>query len=41
MVKKIDSLKHPADTRANIPSHEKAGYEYENKKAEEGTKVQK
>jgi len=39
MVKKIDSLKHPADTRAHIPSHEEAGYEDENKKVKEGTKV--
>ena len=39
MVKKIDSLKHPADTRAHIPSHEEAGYEDENKKVKEGAKV--
>ncbi len=39
MVKKIDSLKHPADTRAHIPSHEEAGYEDENKKVKEGKKV--
>jgi adenine-specific DNA-methyltransferase len=39
MVKKIDSLKHPADTRAHIPSHEEAGYEDENKKVKEGTKI--
>ncbi len=39
MVKKIDSLKHPADTRAHIPSHEEAGYEDENKKVKEGKKI--
>ncbi len=30
MAKKIDSLKHPSDKRAHIPSKEEAGYESAN-----------
>jgi adenine-specific DNA-methyltransferase len=39
MAKKVESIKHKADTRAHIPSKEEAGYEDANAKVQEGKKV--
>ena len=39
MAKQVDSIKHSADTRAHIPSHEEAGYEDANAKVQDGKKV--
>lgn len=39
MTKKIESIKHKAETRAHIPSKEEAGYEDANAKVQDGKKV--
>lgn len=39
MNKKVESIKHKADTRAHIPSKEEAGYEDANAKVQGGKKV--
>lgn len=39
MAKKVESIKHKADTRAHIPSKEEAGYEEANEKVSKGKKV--
>lgn len=39
MNKKVESIKHKADTRAHIPSKEEAGYEDANAKVQDGKKV--
>ncbi|MBS1537663.1 MAG: site-specific DNA-methyltransferase [Bacteroidetes bacterium] len=39
MAKKVESIKHKADTRAHIPSKEEAGYEDANAKVQDGKKV--
>lgn len=39
MAKKVESIKHKADTRAHIPSKEEAGYEDANEKVSQGKKV--
>lgn len=39
MEKKVESIKHKADTRVHIPSKEEAGYEDANDKVQEGNKV--
>jgi adenine-specific DNA-methyltransferase len=39
MEKKVESIKHKADTRIHIPSKEEAGYEDANDKVQEGNKV--
>lgn len=39
MSKKVESIKHKADTRAHIPSKEEAGYEDANAKVQDGKKV--
>ena len=39
MAKKVESIKHKADTRAHIPSKEEAGYEEANTRVQAGKKV--
>ena len=39
MNKKVESIKHKADTRAHIPSKEEAGYEDANDKVQGGKKI--
>ena len=39
MAKKVESIKHTADTRVHIPSKEEAGYEDANTKVQHGKKV--
>ena len=39
MEKKVESIKHKADTRVHIPSKEEAGYEDANDKVQDGKKV--
>jgi len=39
MAKKVDSIKHPSDKRAHIPSKEEAGYEDANAIVQKGKKV--
>ncbi len=39
MAKKVESIKHKADTRAHIPSKEEAGYEEANTRVQDGKKV--
>ncbi|HEY8782822.1 MAG TPA: hypothetical protein VIM16_14455 [Mucilaginibacter sp.] len=39
MAKKVDSIKHPSDKRAHIPSKEEAGYEDANAVVQKGKKV--
>ena len=36
MTEKIDSIKHPKDTRVHIPSKEEAGYEGGNERVQAG-----